>query len=364
MTSYNKVNDTYTSGTYDLNSDILRGEWGFKGLVMTDWGAGPRTGADQVYYSGNDLIEPGGNVGEVTTKVKKIVPTIDVTGLPQYSTLTYVAFGFQSWQWEFGGLTPSATGATTVSTTVDSSIIGKQPTSSNTVVDALFNTTTTPVAPYASVNAAYTDLQSLLASPTALTAAQKAGITVTDVVNQTVGDATTPVVSYVVNIKGDYPADSAYTLRLGDLQRSASRVINIAMQSAGFAQLASLQHVSGITVGSYTGQFRNLASYLDIAKSPVIAPSAPRVTKNPTPFVTVRAGTHVRLVADASGEPQPTVQWQVSTNKGRTWKNLAGQTSRSYDYTARKIYSGREFRAVFTNAAGTAVSAVSVLKVK
>lgn len=364
MTSYNKVNDTYTSGTYDLNTDILRGEWGFKGLVMTDWGAGPRTGADQVYYSGNDLIEPGGNIGEVTTKVKKVVPTIDVAGLPSYSTLSYAAFGFTNWQWEFGGLTPSATGTATVTTAVDASIIGKQPTSSNTVVDALFNTVSTPVAPYTSVAAAYADVQSQLASATALTAAQKAGITVTDVVNQTPGDVTTPVVSYVVTVRGEYPASSAYTLRLGDLQRSASRIINIAMQSAGFAQLATLQNVKGITVGSYTGQFRNLASYLDTSRSAVSSAVAPHVTRQPAPYVSVRAGTKVRLTADASGDPYPSAQWQVSTDKGKHWLSIPNQNARTYYYTARKAYSGREFRVVFTNVAGVVASGASVLKVK
>lgn len=39
MTSYGAVNGIWTGGHYDLNTTILRGEWGFDGVVMTDWWA-------------------------------------------------------------------------------------------------------------------------------------------------------------------------------------------------------------------------------------------------------------------------------------------------------------------------------------
>ena len=39
MTSYGGVNGLWTAGNYDLNTAILREEWGFKGIVMTDWWA-------------------------------------------------------------------------------------------------------------------------------------------------------------------------------------------------------------------------------------------------------------------------------------------------------------------------------------
>lgn len=43
MTSYGPINGIWNAGNYDLNTTVLRKEWGFDGIVMTDWWAGANT---------------------------------------------------------------------------------------------------------------------------------------------------------------------------------------------------------------------------------------------------------------------------------------------------------------------------------
>lgn len=57
MTSYNFINGEHAAESHRLLTDILRGEWGFEGVVMTDWGGGYDDPA--IVRAGNEMIQPG-----------------------------------------------------------------------------------------------------------------------------------------------------------------------------------------------------------------------------------------------------------------------------------------------------------------
>ena len=73
MASYNLVNGIHSMGNRDLLTSILRDDWGYKGIVMTDW-IGIRQGLTTVseVQAGNDLMEPGqsAQVQEIIDGVK------------------------------------------------------------------------------------------------------------------------------------------------------------------------------------------------------------------------------------------------------------------------------------------------------
>ena len=70
MSSYNKVNGEYTNSRRDLLTDILRNEWGFKGIVVTDWGG--YFDAAKCIGAGNDLVQPGSPdfIGQIVDAVE------------------------------------------------------------------------------------------------------------------------------------------------------------------------------------------------------------------------------------------------------------------------------------------------------
>jgi hypothetical protein len=91
-------------------------------------------------------------------------------------------------------------------------------------------------------------------------------------------------------------------------------------------------------------------------------PSFVEVTSNPT-AQTVAVGDTVSFVAAAAGAPTPTAQWQVSTDGGNSFANVAGATSTTLSFTASESQNGNEYRTVFTNSSGSAITAAATLTV-
>ena len=69
MSSYNKLDGKYTQQSEDLLTKVLRDDWGYQGIVMTDWGSKAAT-ADAT-AAGNDLMEPGND-----TEIQRIVDAV------------------------------------------------------------------------------------------------------------------------------------------------------------------------------------------------------------------------------------------------------------------------------------------------
>ncbi|MBD5460606.1 MAG: beta-glucosidase [Lachnospiraceae bacterium] len=64
MTGYNRVNGVHVCNNYDFCTRILRQEWGFDGVVMSDWNATDQCSHAEAVNAGNDLIMPGSKAVE------------------------------------------------------------------------------------------------------------------------------------------------------------------------------------------------------------------------------------------------------------------------------------------------------------
>jgi hypothetical protein len=89
---------------------------------------------------------------------------------------------------------------------------------------------------------------------------------------------------------------------------------------------------------------------------------APQITSQPA-SQTVAVDRSVTFTIAASGSPTPSVRWEVSSDRGGSWSDIAGATSTSYSFAAGSAQNGYEYRAVFTNSAGTATTNAATLTV-
>jgi hypothetical protein len=89
---------------------------------------------------------------------------------------------------------------------------------------------------------------------------------------------------------------------------------------------------------------------------------APVITQNPTDL-TVTAGSNASFTAAATGNPTPTVQWQMNTIGNATFTNLLGATSTTLAFAATAGQNGNQYRAVFTNTVSSATTTAATLTV-
>ena len=94
----------------------------------------------------------------------------------------------------------------------------------------------------------------------------------------------------------------------------------------------------------------------------LIVESPPVVATGPT-SQTIAGGQPVTFTASATGSPTPTVQWQLSTNHGKTYSNIPGAISTTLNFITNVGENGDQYRAVFTNSQGHATTLAATLTV-
>ena len=116
MTSYNGINGVHTSSRRDLITDLLRGEWGFTGFVMTDWGTLSDKALD--LQAGNDIIMGGYRAEKLLAAMAHGAPQFTEDGAVAESVrsshMGMVKNTFAKW----GSFVPEAEGKDTVQTVV------------------------------------------------------------------------------------------------------------------------------------------------------------------------------------------------------------------------------------------------------
>jgi hypothetical protein len=191
----------------------------------------------------------------------------------------------------------------------------------------------------------------------------------------------TPAYNYLTSptiTQGDATTTVTGTLGVGGLTVPAGEMIIVSVDGAygdavmginGF--FTATFAVSKLAVGTYPISYSypgdaNFKGATGYATARVVPALAPKITLQPTDE-TVSAPDPAVFTAAASGNPTPSVQWQVSTDGGLTFANITGNTSALTDTLVVGTYTtmdGYEYRAVFSNRVGTATTNAVTLHVQ
>ncbi len=124
----------------------------------------------------------------------------------------------------------------------------------------------------------------------------------------------------------------------------------------------TLTTAAGESGDQYQAVFTNTVSSVDTSAATLTLDTPPSVTTEPVAD-TVIVGQTASFNAAATGSPTPTVQWQVSTDGGTTFSNVAGATNDTYSFTTALSQTGYQYRAVFTNVVTSVDSSAATLTV-
>lgn len=116
LNSGNRLNGMYTSSQRGLNTDIIRGDWGFSGFVMSDWGSVSEKAYD--LHAGCDMIMPGFDPDHILEAMMETAPTFTPDGYVEVVKKAYVydepMIVYEKW----GSFMPDKNGKDTVTTVV------------------------------------------------------------------------------------------------------------------------------------------------------------------------------------------------------------------------------------------------------
>ncbi|HEY6332100.1 MAG TPA: S8 family serine peptidase, partial [Blastocatellia bacterium] len=269
------------------------------------------------------------------------------------------AYSSSSGLWTVGALGASASATLHIVATVDTT-------------DAITNlaqiTANTPLDPNPANNQASVTIQApreadlaVQVSPDGGNASPKSAITYKVVVTNDGGDP-----AYNILMNGSFPAPvSSFTASAG-VFNPATGAWDLPSLGSGFSETLTATITPAACGASETVRGQVSSSIADpnslnntSSASVTSFGLAPVITKSPTSQSLAGTG-NITFTAAASGTPTPTVQWQVSTNGGVTFTNIPGATSTTLTVASSAVLDGNQYRAVFTNACGTATTGVAL----
>jgi beta-glucosidase len=325
MSSYNKINGNWSGSNYDLLTDIARGEWNFNGLVMTDWFSGANPAESM--HDGNDMIMPGGSQDTILSALEELAPTFGEDGYVTTTTKLYQdESGFHFGRIEqWNDFTPSVDGTATVSTTV------KAGTALNDKIKDMVADCEATVSIESTNSDVASEIDQSVTTGSAVT--ENIDETSSDTIDETIsditGETTSTTTDAAVETDSDIMTDTTYdrivtykgsyqnnnTIYLGDLQKSAMRVLNMIMQSTQFAKM---NVDKGVTAKPYEEEFDDLKNYLTLTKDDAVYSSS---------------SSHHNSSSSSSGSSSNSNSSQTNSNNSTTNANNENSWKKNTDGT-------------------------------